>query len=132
MAVHVDVHDDVPFFLGHVHEDPVAYDAGVVHEYVEVPERLDRGAHHVVATVPVRHVVGVGDRLAAHLLDLVHDPLSRCAVVARAVDRASEIVDHDLGAFAGKQERVLPTDPAARTGDDRNPAFECTHDRALP
>ena len=35
---------------------------------------------------------------------------------ALAVDRAAQIVDHDLGAFLGRQQRHLAADAAARAG----------------
>jgi len=97
MAVQVDVHDEVPLLLGHVHEDPVPDDPGIVDEHMEVPKAsmaaVTSGGHRPSSTrrrcwrLPLRH-----------LLDLVHDPLSRRPVIARAVDCAPKVVDHDLGA----------------------------------
>ena len=68
------------------------------------------------------HVVAVGDSLAAHGVDLVHDLLGRRDVAPGAVGRAPEIVDDDLGALGGEQERVLAADAPACAGDDRHPS----------
>ena len=68
-------------------------------------------------------VVAVGDRLAAHRLDLVDDLLGGREIVARAVDRAADVVDHDLRAVAGEAEGVLAADTATGAGDDRDASF---------
>ena len=72
-------------------------------------------------------VVGVGHRLAPGRGDLVHHLLGRGAVVARAVDRAAEVVDHHLGPLGGEQQGVLASDAAAGPGDDRDPSVQCSH-----
>ena len=72
----------------------------------------------------------VGDRLAAHRRDLVDDLFGRGAVASGAVGRAAEVVDDDLGALRGEQQRVLATDAAPGAGDDGYPTFERTHDAA--
>ena len=46
------------------------------------------------------------------------------ALGARAVGGAAGIVDHDLGAFRGAQQRDLAADAAARAGDDDDFAVE--------
>ena len=65
VALQVDVDDRVPLLLGHVDEHPVAQDAGVVDQDVEVAEGLDGGVDETLAALPVGNVVGVGHRLAA-------------------------------------------------------------------
>ena len=90
-------------------------------------ERLDRGVHHALAALPARDVVGVGDRLAAHLLDLVHDLLGRGAVVARAVGVATEVVHDDLRALSREEQRVLAADAATRARDDGDASIESAH-----
>ena len=128
MALQVDGDDRIPLFLGHVHEHAVAQDARVVDEDVELAECLDRGVDHSLATLPARDVVAVRDRLAAHLLDLVHDLLGRRLVATGAVGVAPEVVDDDLGAFRGKEQRMLPADAAPGTRDDRNAPLESPHE----
>ncbi len=55
-------------------EHPVAQDAGVVDDDVEVAEGLDRRVDQPLGALPRRDVVAVGDRLAAHRLDLRRPP----------------------------------------------------------
>ncbi len=45
------------------------------------------------------------------------------AVGALALVAAAEVVDDDLRALPGEQQRVFASDAAARAGDDRDPAF---------
>ena len=75
----------------------------------------------------VGDVVVAGDGLAAHRRDLVDDLLGRRRVGAGAVGAAAEVVDDDLGALAGEQQRVLPADAPAGPGDDGDPAVELAH-----
>ena len=89
-------------------------------EDVEAAEGVDRGLDEPLGAVPVADVVGVGDGLAAHGLDLVDDLLGRAGVVALAVHRAAEVVDHDLGAVVGQEQRVLAADAPAGARDDRD------------
>ena len=67
----------------HVDQHPVAQDAGVVDQHVEIAEGLDRGVDEPLAALPVADVVGVGHRLAARRPDLVDHLLGRRAIVAR-------------------------------------------------
>ena len=65
-------------------------------------------------------VGAVGQRGSARALDLFDDlkgRLRRSAVF-------SEIVHDDLGAARGEAKRMTSAEPAARAGDDRNPAVE--------
>ena len=118
LEVHLD--HRVPLRLAHVGEHAVAQDAGVVDEDVEAAEGVDGGLHEALGAVPVADVVGVGDGLAAHGLHLVDHLLGRAGVVALAVHRAAEVVDHDLGAVVGEEERVLAADPPPGARDDRD------------
>ena len=106
--VHLD--DRVPLLLGHVDEHPVAQDAGVVDEDVEVAEGLDRAVDQPLRALPVGDVVAVDDCLATERLDLLDDVLRRCEIGTRAVVGAAEVVDDETGTFAGEQQRVLAPD----------------------
>ena len=117
-------HDRIPFLFGHVGEHPIAQDAGVVDEDVEVAELGDRRVDEALGTLPARHVVGVGDRMASQRTDLGSDLLGGSLIAALAVVRPAEVVDDHLGALLGEQQRVLPTDPASGTGDDRDSSVE--------
>ena len=76
-----------------------------------------------LGAVPVRDVVGVGDGLAAHGDDLVDDVVRRTGRRARAVHRAAEVVDDDLGPVFGQHQRVLAADAATGAGDDAHPSL---------
>ena len=52
-------------------------------------------------------------------------------VGALALGRAAEIVDHDLGALGGGQQRDLAPDAAPRAGDDDHLAFNALAGHAL-
>ena len=114
----------VRFRLGHVDQHAVAQNAGVVHQHVELAELRDRLLDHLLGTGEVADVVAVGDRLATHLLDLVHDLFGRRLVATGAVGVAPEVIDDNLGAFRGKQQRMLPADASPGTRDDRNASLE--------
>ena len=124
MTLEVDGDDGVPLGLGHVDDHPVAQDAGVVDQDVEVAERLDRRVDQALGAFPVGHVVGVDDGLAAEVADLGDDLLGRRRVLTVTVVGATEVVDDDPGPLRGEQERVLAADAASRSGDDRDSTVE--------
>ena len=80
--------------------------------------------HHRRGLLEVGDVGAVGDRLAAHRLDLGHD-LARPgpSQAPSPAPRRAEVVDDDLGALAGELERVLAAQAAAGAGDDRDAAL---------
>ena len=127
MTLQVHRDDGVPLQLGHVDEHAVAQDARVVHEHVEVAERLDRLVDEPLRTVPVRDAVDVGDGLAAHRDDLVGHLLGGRAVGALAVGVPAEVVDDHLGALGGEEQRVLAAEPASGPGDDRHATVQRAH-----
>ena len=125
VALEVDGDDGVPLVLGHVDDHPVAQDAGVVDEDVEVAERLDRRVDQPLGALPVGDVVAVDDRLAAQVA-LISATTCWAGVASPpvAVVGAAEVVDDDLGALRGEQQRVLAADAASRSGDDRDATVE--------
>ena len=131
VALEVDVDDGVPLLLGHVDDDSIAQDAGVVDEDVEVAEGLDGRVHEALRALPRRDAVAVRDGLPAHGDDLVRHLLGRGAVAAGAVGGAAEVVHDDLRSLPGEQQRVLAADAAPGPRDDRYPSVQCTH-RARP
>ena len=108
----------------HVVERLVAQDAGVVDDDVDRAEGVDRGLDDRLAALGRGDRVGVGDGLAAGVLDLVDDELGGALVAARAVDGATEVVDHDQRAARGEHQRVLPSETTTGAGDDRYLAVE--------
>ena len=125
----LEVHADhrVPVLLAHVEDHPVAQDAGVVDDDVELAEGVEGALDDALGALEVGDALAVGDGLAAHLLDLVDHLLGRAVVgAAGAVEVRAEVVDDDLGAVLGHQQRLFAADAAARAGDDRNLPFEQT------
>ena len=112
----MDVEDRVPLVLRHVEDHPVAQDAGVVDQDVELAERVDGGFDDAFGAVEVGHALEVRDRFAAEGLDFVHDPLGRTGVRAGAVEAAAQVVHHDFGAVFRQQHRFFTSDSAAGTG----------------
>jgi hypothetical protein len=100
VALEVDADHAVPLVLGHVHEHPVAGDAGVVDEDVEAAELVDRLPDHRLRLAEVGDVRAVRDGLTALRLDLGDDLLRRRRVRALARERRAEVVDDDLRAGA--------------------------------
>ena len=110
-----------------VDEHAVAEDAGVVHDDVERAERGDRRFDDVRRGVEVGDVVGVGDRLAAERADLLDDLVHRLVGCARAVGRATEVVDHDLGALACECQCVRAAEAPTRSSDHDDSSVADTH-----
>ena len=78
----VDGDDGVPVLGRHVEDHAVAEDAGVVDDDVQPSPVVEGQLDELLAGLRLDDVVVVGDRLAAHRLDLLHDLLggSRLAV----------------------------------------------------
>ncbi len=133
-ALEVDVDDRVPLVLGHVRQHPVAEDAGVVDRR--------RAGRRTRRSPPGRAARRRRSRTRSRRWRSPRLPspsisattcCGRREIVAGAVDRAAEVVDHDLGAVAGEAEGVLAADAAAGAGDDRDAAFaEAGHLGAPP
>ncbi len=116
----MDVDDRIEQVGGQVVKGLVAEDAGVVDDDVDAVEGVERGLYHRFATSGGRNAVAVGDRLAAEVADFPGDRLCRSGVGALAVDRTAEIVDHHARAARGQQQGVLPAQPSAGAGHDRD------------
>ena len=114
--MHLD--DGLEGFHAHFVEDHVAQNAGIVDDAVEPAEMIGRGLHDLAGGDRFRHRLEVGDRGAAALLDLLDHFLGGCSARTGAVGGAAGIVDHDLGAFGGAEQRDLAPDAAACAGDD--------------
>ena len=71
-----------------------------------------------------RHVAAVRVRRSAGGGDLRHHRRRRCRVGPGPVNRTPQVVDHHRGPAGGEEQRVGPSDPAPRAGDDGDPAIE--------
>ena len=127
MALHVHLDDGIPLRLGHVDHHPVAQDARVVDQHVQVAERFDGLVDHALRALPVGDAVAVGDCLATHGLDLRHNLACGALVGARAVGGAAEVVDHDFRPFRCHQQGMLAADAPAGASDQDDTSVKCTH-----
>ena len=128
-ALQVDTNDGVEVGLRHLEQHAVAEDPGVVDQHVELPEAVDRLLDQVLGPVPVGHVVVVGGRLAALATDDLGHRLGRPLVSPLAGDGGAHVVDDDLGALLGQQQRLAPPDAVPGTGDDRDLPVDQTHSK---
>src|SRR5690606_14501063 len=127
----IDAHDDVPVLVLDVDQYAVAQDACVVDHRIEPSEGLERRVDHRGGAGGIRDVVSVGHGLAARRFDLVDHLLRRPDLAAGAVLRTAQVVDHDLRAFGGEQQCVLPADAPARARDQRDLPVQASHSRLL-
>ena len=74
-------------------------------------ELVDRGLRRAAAVGLVLQVAGHGDRLAAGLLDQLHDLLGVVLLLG-------QVGQHDVGALAGERDRGGAADAAVGAGDD--------------
>jgi len=58
--------------------------------------------------------------------------LGKTVITPRPIDARANIVDDDLGAALGKQQRMLAPNPACATGYDRNTSFTKPADLRSP
>jgi hypothetical protein len=130
--VEVDLQHQVELRLLELRERGVAQDAGVVDHDVDPAERVQGGLHDRLAALPGVHAVVVGDRLAARGDDLLDDGVGHLRALSAAVAAAAEVVDHDLRAAAGEQQRVAAAEAAAGAGDDGDTSVEVDLGHGVP
>ena len=127
----VDPDHVVPLRVGHVHEHPVAQDAGVVDEDVDPAVLLDRCGDQPLGAGLVGHVVTVEESTSSERSHLVRHLLGRPDRRAGSVGLGTEVVDDHVGAVPGELEGMCPPDAPTRTGDDHDPPLtETTHVRS--
>ena len=111
----MDVDQRAQPLVGHVFERGVADGACIVHEDVDATPGVEGGVDDRLATFRRGDAVGVGDRLAAAVLDLLRGVIG--GITARPIpgDRAAEVVHHDAGAALRREEaRTLCPAPGLR------------------
>ena len=123
VPLQVDGDHRVPLLLRHVHDHPVAEDAGVVDEDVDPAEVVDRLPTSCAA--PTKSATFAPFASARPPFASI-SATTCCAgeVVALAGQRAAEVVDDDVRARLGEGQRVRPADAAPGAGDDRDLARE--------
>ena len=122
-ALEVDVHDQVPVLLGHLEEQVVAGDAGVVDQDVDPAELVDDALHRGLRGGGVDDVAADADR--AGTVGEVE--------AARGVGGGGlvEVEDRDRGALAGEALGDAEADASGCSGDDGDAAVEPTHGELL-
>ena len=120
----MDVEDRVPLVFRHVEDHPVAQDAGIVDQDVQLAERGDGGFDDALGAVEVGHALEVRHRFAAEGFDFVHDLLRRTGIRSRPVEAAAEVVHDDFGPVFGQEQGFFAADAAAGTGDYGDSSIE--------
>jgi hypothetical protein len=102
----------------------VAQNAGVVHDDVNLAKSIDCGLHDGGATFCSGNAVVVCNCLTTECLDFVNDALRCRCIRPTAVNCATEVIDDHECATLGEQQRMLATESASGTSDDRYFAVE--------
>ncbi len=118
MALEMDQNDLVEIFLGHVPDHPLAQHAGHVDHEIDAAEAVHALPDHAPGLVVFRHRVIVGNGLAPGGGNLGHHFIRRPLVRILAAPADARIIDNDIGAFPGQQQRHIAPDAPARAGDD--------------
>lgn len=121
-AAQVHTDDGVPVLFAWVNQRLVAQDA-VVDQNVEATDRIDGLRNHRRSTCAFGNVCGFEHPLSACRNNLFVDLLACRGIAATTIARGAQIVDDNLRPMLHDQQRVCPTDAAARAGDDRHPTF---------
>lgn len=126
VALEVDPYHRVPLVLGHREDHPVAQDARVVDQDVELSVRLDGQFHQGAGLLVVGHVAEVRDRPATGRPDLLGDLLGgRGGRLAGAVAaRLPVVVDDDGRAEPRQFQRFGAPEAATGAGDDRGQSVQ--------
>ena len=111
--------DAVPLVLGHVHQDTVTNDTGVVYQHIEPTVSLYGGVDQALSALPIGNVVVIGDSRAARFDDAGNGLFSQAEIGTAAVDSSANVVHHHLGAVLGEWARPIPR-PAPVTMQTRS------------
>ena len=115
----------IPVRFRDVEDHAFAEDAGVVDEDVEAAEGIEGGLDDALGAGEGSDGVVVGDGRPAGVADGVHDLIGGVVgAIPLARDGSAEVVDDDLGALGGEEERLAAADAPAGAGDDRDAALE--------
>ena len=110
-------HDKVPIELSHFLERNIAKNTSVVNHDIDSAESIDSSLDDLVTELDR---ILVCDGLATGSLDLINNSISGVlgSLLTFALDRATEIVDDNLGATAGKKKSILTAKAISSTCND--------------
>src|ERR1700722_4901383 len=116
----MDVLHRVPLRVADLVDRPVPDIGGVIHKDMDIAEMAERRANEASSEVPARHASGIGDRLAASILD---------PFCGRFGGLRIEIVDDDARALLGKPLNQAETNAAAAACDQSDLSGKPRHAR---
>ena len=119
-ALEVDVHHQVPVLLGHLEEQVVAGDAGVVDQHVDPAELVDHALHGGLGGGRVDDVAA-----DAHRAGTVGELEPAGSLLSGGL---VEVEDRDGGALAREALRDAEADASRCSGDDGDTAVVATHE----
>ena len=110
-------HDKVPIELSHFLERNIAKNTSVVDHDIDSAESIDSSLNDLVTELDR---ILVCDGLATGSLDLINNSISGVlgSLLTFALNRATEIVDDNLGATAGKKKSILAAKTISSTCND--------------
>ncbi|MNF73119.1 hypothetical protein D3C84_551140 [compost metagenome] len=117
----MDAVNQVPVAIVQFMEGLVPQDPGIVDHHVDPAKGVECVLNDFLA---VGHRVMVGDGGTASLANLGYYAVSRAGVGPLALRRAAKIVDQHVGPLPGEQQRMGPSQAAARPRHDHDFIFE--------
>ena len=110
-------------------------DAGIGHDHIKMPERLQPFVEHFDQLLPEAHVTLAGNDLAARRLDLLDgllEILERGVGVVHAGDGGTDVNGDDVGPLLRQPYRMAPALAARHPGDECDFPLELAHLSASP
>jgi len=118
----------IPFLGCAGHKHPVAYEAGIVDDGMQIAEGIECSLHYALAGIPVGNILCVGNRFATGGANFIDYFLRRAlAFAGLAVRTDTEIVDYYLCALGRKGERIRFAQAIAGAGHDDYSTIANTH-----
>jgi hypothetical protein len=111
----VNLHDEVPVEIGHLHERDVSKDTSVVDNNIDLSEGINSSLDDSVTEFDG---VSVSNSLTTGSLNLIDDFLSNASASTISSVRHTKIVNDDLSTLGGKPQGVFSSETVSCTSDD--------------